>query len=145
MSEIVRVEHIENFIYTIRAQHVMLDEDLSRLYTVETKALNQAVRIKLSRKLDEPQNFYYSFTHDLRPSLRPRLQQPPPQRRQQHPRHQPQSKTPQIIHHARPVRERKHKNPVPKTGPENQVMISLWKGIPNIPSVKRAVFGRLPA
>ncbi len=59
MSEIVRVEHIENLIYTFRAQHVMLDEDLARLYTVETKALNQAVR----RNLESfPDDFMFQLT-----------------------------------------------------------------------------------
>jgi hypothetical protein len=35
---------IENLIYTIRGRKVMLDSDLARLYEVETKALNRAVK-----------------------------------------------------------------------------------------------------
>jgi hypothetical protein len=37
-------ERIERFILLVRGQKVMLDRDLSRLYGVSTKALNQAVR-----------------------------------------------------------------------------------------------------
>lgn len=42
-------ERIEQAILLIRGQKVMLDRDLARLYGVETKALNQAVRRNLSR------------------------------------------------------------------------------------------------
>ena len=35
---------VQNLIYEIRGQKVMLDFDLARLYQVETKALNQAVK-----------------------------------------------------------------------------------------------------
>jgi hypothetical protein len=35
---------IEMKIFTIRNLHVMLDSDLAKLYNVETKALNQAVK-----------------------------------------------------------------------------------------------------
>ena len=38
------IEKIETMIYTIRGQRVMLDSDLAKLYGVETKALNQAVK-----------------------------------------------------------------------------------------------------
>lgn len=41
---LISVEDIQNRIYTIRGVQVMLDEDLSALYSVETKVLNQAVR-----------------------------------------------------------------------------------------------------
>ena len=43
-NELVSVEDIQNRIYTIRGVQVMLDEDLSALYGVETKVLNQAVK-----------------------------------------------------------------------------------------------------
>jgi len=43
-NELVSVEDIDNRIYTIRGVQVMLDEDLSALYGVETKVLNQAVK-----------------------------------------------------------------------------------------------------
>ena len=35
---------IQNLIYEIRGQKVMLDSDLAKLYQVETKVLNQAVK-----------------------------------------------------------------------------------------------------
>ena len=38
------LSNIQNLIYVIRSQRVMLDFDLARIYQVETKALNQAVK-----------------------------------------------------------------------------------------------------
>ncbi len=40
---------IENRIFTIRNEHVMLDKDLSEMYQVETKVLNQAVKRNIER------------------------------------------------------------------------------------------------
>ena len=40
----VGIKYIESAIYIIRGRRVMLDEDLAKLYGVETKVLNQAVR-----------------------------------------------------------------------------------------------------
>jgi hypothetical protein len=40
---------IQNLIYEIRGQKVMLDSDLAKLYQVETKVLNQAVKRNLKR------------------------------------------------------------------------------------------------
>jgi hypothetical protein len=50
---IVKVEDITNRIYTLRGVHVMLDEDLAKLYEVETRALNQAVKRNKDRFPDE--------------------------------------------------------------------------------------------
>lgn len=50
----VSVENIEAMIYVIRGQRVMLDSDLAKLYGVETKVLNQAVRRNRERF---PQDF----------------------------------------------------------------------------------------
>lgn len=47
------VEKIEAMIYKVRGHRVMLDSDLARLYGIETKALNQAVRRNLSRFPDD--------------------------------------------------------------------------------------------
>jgi len=44
-----QLEQIQNMIYVIRGQKVMLDSDLAKLYGVETKALNQAVKRNLKR------------------------------------------------------------------------------------------------
>ena len=40
---------IQNLIYIIRGQRVMLDSDLARLYEVETKRLNEAVKRNITR------------------------------------------------------------------------------------------------
>ncbi len=43
------LENIENLIHIIRGKQVMLDRDLARLYGVETKVLNQAVKRNIER------------------------------------------------------------------------------------------------
>ena len=40
----MELQTIQNKIYEIRGQRVMLDRDLAELYGVETKALNKAVK-----------------------------------------------------------------------------------------------------
>lgn len=44
MNEVIEKEQIENFIYEIRGKQVMLDSDLARIYEVETKRINEAVK-----------------------------------------------------------------------------------------------------
>jgi len=44
MKELIPVEIIEEKIYLIRGEKVMLDSDLAELYGVETKRLNEQVR-----------------------------------------------------------------------------------------------------
>lgn len=39
----IKLAQIENMIYVIRGQKVMLDSDLAELYGVETKQLNRQV------------------------------------------------------------------------------------------------------
>jgi hypothetical protein len=41
---VVPLERIERAIYLIRGEKVLLDEDLARLYGVETRVLNQAIK-----------------------------------------------------------------------------------------------------
>lgn len=41
---------IENLIHVIRGQQVMIDSDLARLYGVETRVLNQAVKRNIEPK-----------------------------------------------------------------------------------------------
>jgi hypothetical protein len=48
-KSMIPVERIERSILLIRGHKVMLDADLARLYGVETKALNRAVKRNLSR------------------------------------------------------------------------------------------------
>jgi hypothetical protein len=50
---------IENLIYTIRGRKVMLDRDLARLYEVETKAVNRAVKRNPERF---PEFFMFQLT-----------------------------------------------------------------------------------
>jgi len=57
-NSIVPIERIQNSIYLIRKQKVMLDKDLAALYGVETKALIQAVKRNMER-------FPYDFTYQL--------------------------------------------------------------------------------
>lgn len=60
-------EAIVEAIYSIRDQRVMLDEDLARLYGVETKALNQAVRRNADRF---PDDFMFQLSSDEWDALR---------------------------------------------------------------------------
>ncbi|MDE6329200.1 MAG: ORF6N domain-containing protein [Muribaculaceae bacterium] len=52
---------IENLIHVIRGQQVMLDSDLARLYGVETRVLNQAVKRNIERF---PEDFMFQLTKD---------------------------------------------------------------------------------
>lgn len=54
-------EEIQRRIYTIRGVQVMLDRDLARLYEVETKVLNQAVK-RNNRRF--PSHFMFQLTED---------------------------------------------------------------------------------
>jgi phage regulator Rha-like protein len=47
------IQSIQNRIYEIRGERVMLDFDLAALYEVETKALNQAVKRNIERFPDD--------------------------------------------------------------------------------------------
>jgi hypothetical protein len=49
----IQLESIQNMIYVIRGQKVMLDSDLAKLYGVETKRLNEQVRRNLDRFPDD--------------------------------------------------------------------------------------------
>ncbi len=49
MSDIIPVETIEQKIYYIRRQKIIIDRDLATLYGVETRVLNQAVRRNMKR------------------------------------------------------------------------------------------------
>ncbi len=57
------LENIENLILNIRGKQVMLDRDLARLYGVETKALNQAVKRNLERF---PERFMFKLNDNER-------------------------------------------------------------------------------
>ncbi len=53
------IQSIQNRIYEIRGERVMLDFDLAQLYEVETKALNQAVKRNIKRF---PEDFMFRLS-----------------------------------------------------------------------------------
>ena len=55
------IQSIQNRIYEIRNERVMLDFDLAQLYEVETKILNQAVKRNIKRF---PIDFMFQLTKD---------------------------------------------------------------------------------
>lgn len=57
-----QIEYIQNLIYIIRGRRVMLDFDLARIYQVETKSLNQAV--KRNPKRFEGEDFMFQLTKE---------------------------------------------------------------------------------
>ena len=58
MNEVIQ---IQNLIYEIRGIKVMLDSDLAKLYGVETRVLNQAVKRNIERF---PNNFMFQLTQE---------------------------------------------------------------------------------
>ena len=60
-TEITVTETIENRIFTIRGQRVMIDRDLAQLYGVELKRLNEAVKRNIKRF---PINFMFQLSQD---------------------------------------------------------------------------------
>jgi hypothetical protein len=67
MQELIPIEIIENKIFIIRGQKVMLDRDLAQLYGVETKALNRAVKRNIERF---PEKFMFQLTDEEWENLR---------------------------------------------------------------------------
>lgn len=61
------IKSIQNRIYEIRGERVMLDFDLALLYEVETKALNQAVKRNIKRF---PDDFMFQLTPNEWESMR---------------------------------------------------------------------------
>jgi hypothetical protein len=59
-DEMIPIERIEQAIYLIRGQKVMLDRDLAALYGISTKALKQAVRRNPERF---PGDFMFVLTY----------------------------------------------------------------------------------
>jgi hypothetical protein len=59
--DIVKAEDIEQKIYLIRGQRVMIDSDLAEFYQVETRVLKQAVRRNNHRF---PEDFLFELTID---------------------------------------------------------------------------------
>lgn len=63
----IEYSKIQNLIYIVRGQQVMLDSDLAMLYQVETKVFNQAVKRNLSRF---PETFRFQITKEEYEDLR---------------------------------------------------------------------------
>ena len=57
----MNLEVIQNKIYEIRGQKVMLDYDLAELYAVQTKSLNLSVKRNLNRF---PEDFMFQLTNE---------------------------------------------------------------------------------
>ena len=66
----ISVQRIEEMIYLIRGQKVMLDHELAELYGVSTKALKQAVRRNLDRF---PSDFMFELTKEEFANLRSQI------------------------------------------------------------------------
>lgn len=60
-SELIKLEEIQSRIHTIRGVQVMLDSDLAKLYCVEIKVLNQAVKRNNERF---PETFMFQIDND---------------------------------------------------------------------------------
>ncbi len=61
MKKLVLHETVEQRIFTIREQKIMLDRNLAELYGVQTKALNQAVKRNIDRF---PVDFMFQLTEE---------------------------------------------------------------------------------
>ena len=59
MNELIPIEIIENKIFIIRGQKVMLDSDLAKLYEVETRIINRNVKRNITRF---PNDFMFQLT-----------------------------------------------------------------------------------
>ena len=69
-EEIIRIDEIKTKIYTIRGVQVMLDSDLAKLYGVEIRVLNQAVKRNKERF---PEDFMFQLTKEEVESLRSQI------------------------------------------------------------------------
>ena len=63
-------EMIQNSIYEIRNLKVMLDSDLAKLYDVETKRINEAVKNNPDKF---PEDFYFELTEKEFENLRSKI------------------------------------------------------------------------
>ena len=58
MSDIMKIENLKNMIIEIRGQDVLLDSDVAKLYNVETKRINEAVK-------NNPDKFPHGYIVEL--------------------------------------------------------------------------------
>lgn len=59
--ETITSKNIQNHMYSIRNIHVMIDSDLAKLYKIETRTFNQAVKRNIERF---PESFRFQLTED---------------------------------------------------------------------------------
>ena len=67
MNELSVIDNIQNMIFTIRGQKVMIDRDLANLYEVDVKSLNRAVKRNIERF---PEFFMFQLTEEETKNLR---------------------------------------------------------------------------
>lgn len=67
MTEVMTVENIQNKVYVIRGQQVMLDYDLAVIYGYEVKNLNRQVKRNIDRF---PDDFMFQLTKEEYENLR---------------------------------------------------------------------------
>jgi len=70
MSKLIQISSIENKIYFIRNQRVMLDHDLAELYEVETRRLNEQVKRNIERF---PEDFMFQLNKNEYDELRSQI------------------------------------------------------------------------
>ena len=72
MNDLIEKEDIEikNMIYEIRGKQVMLDSDLAKLYHVETKRINEAVKNNMEKF---PERFSFILTNEETINLRSKI------------------------------------------------------------------------
>ena len=61
MTEVMSVENLQNKVYVLRGQQVMLDFDLAEVYGYEVKRLNEQVKRNIARF---PDDFMFQLTKD---------------------------------------------------------------------------------
>ena len=61
ITEMVTIENIQNSVYIICGQQVMLDYDLAKIYGYEVKRLNEQVKRNIARF---PEDFMFQLTRD---------------------------------------------------------------------------------
>ena len=67
---LIPIERIEQKIYQIRSQKVMLDSDLAAIYGVSTRAFNQAVKRNMKRF---PEDFMFQLTIEELEAMRSQI------------------------------------------------------------------------
>lgn len=63
---VISQKHIENRIFTIRGNQVMIDRDLAEMYQVEVKRLNEQVKRNFERF---PESFRFLLSHSEKDEL----------------------------------------------------------------------------